>query len=128
MSVVCLGDFKMLTVKKYTTLYHPQTNRMVERLNHTSCQMLAYLKADDQISRDDMRLRASAAANNNVTKVTGLASNEVHIGQNPRLPVTILYGSVVKCHQSAKRDQRNYLELMRDRQERVYELVREEDR
>ena len=37
------------SVKEYTSSCHPQTNGMVERLNHTLCQMLAYLIADDQI-------------------------------------------------------------------------------
>ena len=32
-------------VKKFTSSYHPQTNGMVERLNHTLCQMLSYLIA-----------------------------------------------------------------------------------
>ena len=36
------------TVNKFTSSFHPQTNGMVERLNHTLCQMLSYLIADDQ--------------------------------------------------------------------------------
>ena len=39
-------------VKKFTSSYHPQTNEMVERLNHTLCQMLSYLIADDQKNWD----------------------------------------------------------------------------
>ena len=128
-SVVCRGVFKMLgSVKKYTSSYHPQTNGMVERLNHTLCQMLSYLIADDQKNWDEVLLHAIAAHNNNVSRGTGLAPNEVHIGRYPRLPMTILEGSGVKGHQSAKRDQLDYLELMRDRQVRAYRLIREEDR
>ena len=54
--------------------------------------------------------------------------NEVHIGRYPRLPMTILEGRGVKGHQGLKQDQLDYLELMRDRQVKAYELVKEEDR
>ena len=96
---------------------------MVERLNHTLCQMLSYLITDDQNNWDEMLLHAIAAHNSNVSRGTGLAPNEVHIGWYPRLPMTILESSSVKGHQSAKRDQLDYLELVRDRQARAYYLV-----
>ena len=73
-------------------------------------------------------LHRIAAHNNNVSRGIGFAPNEVHIGRYPRSPMTILEGSGLKGHQSAKRDQPGYLELMRDRQVRAYRLVREEDR
>ena len=90
--------------------------------------MLEYLIADDQNNWDDMLVRAIAAHNNNVKRGTGLAPNEVHIGRYPRLPMTILESSDVKSHQSEKRDYLDYLGLMRDRQVRAHNLVREEDR
>ena len=73
-------------------------------------------------------MHAVAAHNNNVSRGTGLAPNEVHIGRYPRLPMTILEGRGVKGHQGLKQDQLDYLELMRDRQVKAYELVKEEDR
>ena len=79
------------TVKKLTSSYHPQTNRMVKRPNHTLCQMLSYLIADDQKNWDEMLMHA-VAAHNNVSRGTGLVPNEVHIGRYPRLPMTILEG------------------------------------
>ena len=42
--------------------------------------------------------------------------------------MTILEGRGVKGHQDLKQDQLEYLELMRDRQTKAYELVKEEDR
>ena len=75
-----------------------------------------------------MLLHAIAAHNNNVSRGTGLAPNEVHIGRYPRLPMTILEGSGVKGHQSKKRYHLDYLGLMRDRQVRAYNLVRQENR
>ena len=39
-SKVCRGLFKMLvSMKRYTCSYHPRTNAMVERVNHTLSQM-----------------------------------------------------------------------------------------
>ena len=65
--------------KEIYKFYHPQTNGMVERLNHTLCQMLSYLIADDQKNWDEMLMHA-VAAHNNVSRGTWLAPNEVHIG------------------------------------------------
>lgn len=115
-------------VKKYTSSYHPQTNGMVERLNHTLCQMLSHLIADAQNNWDAMLSHAVSAHNNNVSRGTGLAPNEVHIGRYSRLPMTILEGRCVKGHQSLKKDQLEYLDFVRDRQIRAYDLVREEDK
>lgn len=126
---VAKGVYKMLgSVKKFTSSYHPQTNGMVERLNHTLCQMLSHLIADNQDNWDEMLLHAVAAHNNNVSRGTGLAPNLVHIGRYPRLPMTILEGRGASGNQGLKSDQLNYLNLMRDRQVKAYELVREEDR
>ena len=69
------------TVKKFTSSYHPQTNGMVERFNHTLCQMLSYLIPDVQKNWDGMLMHAVAAHNNSVSKGTGLAPNEVHFGR-----------------------------------------------
>ena len=71
-SVVCREVFKILgSVKKFMSSYHPQTNGMVDRLNHTLCQMLACLIAEDQTNWNDMLLHAIAARNNNVSRGTG---------------------------------------------------------
>ena len=43
-----------------------------------------------------------AAHNNSVSRGTGLAPSEVHIGRYPRLPMTILEGRGVKGHQGLK--------------------------
>ena len=88
------------------------------------------LIADDQKNRDEMLIYAVAAHNINVSRGTGIAPNEVHIGIYPRLPMTVLEGRGVKAHQGLKQDQLDCLKLMRDRQVRTYELliVKEEDR
>ena len=66
-----------------------------------------------------MLMHAVAAHNNNVSRGTGLAPNEVRIGIYPRLPMTILEGQGVR-DQGLKQDQLDYLELMRDTQVKAY--------
>ena len=127
-SAVCKAVYEMMgAVKRFTSSYHPQTNGMVERLNHTLCQMLSYLVVDNQSNWDESLPHAISAHNNNVSRGTGLAPNEVHIGRYPRMPMTILEGRGVRGHQGLKADQLDYLQLMRERQVKAYELVRQED-
>lgn len=76
-SQVCSDVFDMMgAAKRFTSSLHPQTNGMVERLNHTLLQMLSYLIDDDQGNWDEVLLHAVAAHDNNVSRDTGLALNE----------------------------------------------------
>ena len=65
-------------------------------------------------------ITASAAARE-------LAPNEAHIVRFIRLPVTILEGRGARSHQGLRRDQLDLLQLMRERQNKAYELVKNED-
>ena len=66
------------------------------------------------------------AYNNSVSAVTGLAPNEVYIGRLPRPPLTVFNRSYGGTHQDLDRDQLAYCDLARERQQRAYELVREQ--
>ena len=80
-STVCREIFRMLgAVKRVTSSAHAQTNGMVARLNHTLCQILSHLIANNQTNWDELLLHAIAAHNNSVSRGTGLAPNEVRIG------------------------------------------------
>ena len=57
---------------------------------------------------------------------TGLAFNEVHIGGLPRLPLDVFDRSYVRARQSFNRGYLAYCDLARERQQRAYELVREQ--
>ena len=128
MSTVCREIFRMLgAVKRFTSSAHAQTNGMVERLNHTLYQMLSHLIADNHTNWDELLLHAIAAHNNSVNRGTGLAPNEIHIGLYQRLPMTILERRGARDHQGLRRDHLDFLQLMRERQNRAYELVRKED-
>ena len=65
MSTVCREIFRMLgAVKRFNSSAHAQANGMVERLNHTLCQMLSHLIANNQTNWDELLLHAIAAHNN----------------------------------------------------------------
>ena len=100
-------------VKRFTSSAHAQTNGTVERLNHTLCQMLSHLIGENQTNWDELLLHAIATHNNTVSRGTGLAPNEVHIGRYPRLPITVLEGRSARGHEGLRRDQLDILQLMR---------------
>lgn len=103
---------------------------MVERPNHTLCQMLSHVVEDDQKNWDYILTHAVAAYNNNVNPGTdGLGSQQgAHRSIHPA------------THDHPGSTGRNrtpgpkagsvglYLNLMRDRQIKAYQLMREEDR
>ena len=125
---VAKGVYKMLgSVKKFTSSYHPQTNGMVERLNHTVCQMLSHLIADHQKDWDVMLGHVVSAHNNSVSRGTGLAPNQIHLGRYLRLPMTILEGREVPTGLGLKQEQLEFLKWVREQQMKAYELVRKED-
>ena len=117
----------LAAVKKFTSSAHAQTNGTVERLNYTLCQLLSHLIADNQTNWDELLLHAIAAHNNSVSRGMGLARNEVGTGRYPKLPMTILEGRSARGHQGLRRNQLDFLQLMRERQNRAYELVRKDD-
>ena len=90
--------------KLATNSYHPNCNGGVERVNHTMAQMLAMVVNERQDEWDLHLPHAEFACNNPVSAATGLASNEVHMGRLPRLPLTVFDRTGVVGHQSLARD------------------------
>ena len=119
--------YKLLGIHKLTTsAYHPSGNGGVERVNHTMAQMLDMVCNEHQNDWDVHVPHVEYAYNNSVSAATGLAPNEVHIGRLPRLPLTVFDRSYGGIHQNLDRDQLVYCDLARERQQRAYELVREQ--
>ena len=119
--------YKLLGIHKLTTsAYHPSGNGGVERVNHTMAQMLAMVCNEHQNDWDVHLPHVEYAYHNSVSAATGLAPNEVHIGRLPRLPLTVFDRSYGGTHQNLDRDQLAYCDLARERQQRAYELVREQ--
>ena len=119
--------YKLLRIHKFTTsAYHPSGNGGVERANHTMVQMLAMVCNEHQNDWDVHLPHVEDTYRNSVSAATGLAPNEVHIGRLPRLPLTVFDRSYGGTHQNLDRDQLAYCDLARERQQRAYELVREQ--
>ena len=119
--------YKLLGIHKLTTsVYHPSGNGGVERVNHTMAQMLAMVCNEHQNDWDVHLPHVEYAYNNSVSAATGLAPNEIHMGRLPRLPLAIFDRSYGGTHQNLDRDQLAYCDLARERQQRAYELVREQ--
>ena len=66
------------------------------------------------------------AYNNSVSAATGLVPNEVHIERLPRPPLAIFDRSYGGAHQNLDGDHLAYCDFVRERQQRAYELVREQ--
>ena len=119
--------YKLLGINKLTTsAYHPSGNGDVERVNHTMAQMLAMVGNEHQNDWDVRLPLVEYTYNNPVSAATGLAPNEVHIRRLPRPPLTVLDQSYGGAHQNLDRDQLAYCDLACERQQRAYELVREQ--
>ena len=126
-ALLATAVYKLLGIHKLTTsAYHPSGNGGVERVNHTMAQMLAMVCNEHQNDWDVHLPHDEYAYNNSVSATTGLAPNEVHMGRLPRLPLTVFDRSYGGMHQNLDRDQLAYCDLARERQQRAYELVREQ--
>ena len=88
--------------------------------------MLSMVCNEHQNNWDAHLLHVEYAYNNSISAATGLASNEVHIGRLPRLPLAVFDRSHGGAHQSLDRDHLVFCDLARERQQRAYELVREQ--
>ena len=119
--------YKLLGVHKLTTSAHyPSSNGGIERVNRTVAQMLAMFCNEYQNDWDTHFPHVEHAYNNFVSAATDLAPDEVHIGRSPRLPLTVFDRSYGGAHQSLDRDRLVYCDFARERQQRAYELVREQ--
>ena len=108
-----------------TTTFHPQINSGVERVNPCLAQLLSLVISEQQDDWDEWLPYVVQAYNNSVSAATGLAPNEIHLGRMPRLPMTIIDECVAKGHVGEKQDQLLYLDIVRERQQRAFELVQE---
>ena len=88
-------------------------------------QMLDMMVNELQNNWDEQLSHVEFANSNSVSAATGLAPNDVHTGRLPRLPLTIFERTAVADDQALVRDHFTYCDLVTDRQQRAYTIVRE---
>ena len=121
-----LAIYKLMRIRKIaTTAFHPKSNGGVERVNHSLAQMLFLVISEQQNDWDEWLPYVVQAYNISVNAATGLASNEIHLGRMPRLPMTVIDECVVEGHMGEKQDQLLYLDIVWERQQRAFEQVQE---
>ena len=115
----------MRICKIATTAFHPKSNDGLERVNHSLAQMLYLVNSEQQDDWAEWLPYVVQAYNNSVRAATGLAPNEIHLERMPRLPMTIIDESVVKGHTGEKQYQLLHLDIVREWQQRAFELVQD---
>ena len=117
-----------LGVHKLTTgAYSPSGNGGVDCVDHTMAKILAMVCNEHQSVWGAHLSQVEYAYNNPASAATGLASNEVYIGRLLRLPLAVFDRSYGWARQSLDHDYLTSCDPARERQQRAYKLVREQD-
>jgi len=98
------------TKLKTSTAYHPQTQGLTERANHTIIHTLKHYLESLYETWDDHLIAAEFAYNTSVHQGLGMTPFEAQYGFNPRAPLTLDAHSYLSSSKSAR-----YLENIRAR-------------
>ena len=85
--------------KSHTTPYHPMGNGAVERFNRTLGNMIRALPPKAKHRWPQLLRSLTFAYNATVHETTGFAPFQLMFGRTPRLPVDLLFGSVLQDDQ-----------------------------
>ncbi|KRZ69679.1 Transposon Ty3-G Gag-Pol polyprotein [Trichinella papuae] len=107
--------------KTRATVYHPQSDGLVERMNRTLLDMLAKTSIDHPEDWDVYLDRVLLAYRTSVHCTTGTTPSRVLFGRELRLPVDLMYGVPTDAQ---VRSAGEYVQHLRRDLERVYEVVR----
>ena len=71
----------------YSTVYHPQSNGMVERFNATFVPQVAKLQDRENNNWDEFLSLVAFAYNSGIQATTNYSPFQLQFGREPRLPV-----------------------------------------
>ena len=118
MSEIC----KLLgVIKTRTTPYHPQSDSLVERFNHTLLNMLSIVAKDQEQDWDLHLPLVMMAYRTSVQESTGATPFSLMFGREARLPIDVMFGPP-PGEESTSSSQ--YAFLLRQRLESAYHRVR----
>ena len=78
--------------KEYTTPYHPQTDGLVERFNHTLASMISMYVSNKQDDWDQWIPFVVFAYNSTMQSSLGETPHFLLYGQDPKLPIDVALG------------------------------------
>ena len=125
MSRVMKELLKLLQVAQLrTSVYHPQTDGLVERFNKTIKQMLKKCIAEDGKNWDQLLPHVLFAIREVPQASTGFSPFELLYGRRPR-GILDLAKEAWESHPSPHRTTIEHVELFRDRMAKVWPIVRD---
>lgn len=98
--------------KSHTTPYHPMGNGAVERFNRTLGSMIRALPPKAKHRWPQLLKSLTFSYNATVHETTGLAPFQLMFGRTPRLPVDLLFGSVLQDDNVVDYD--TYVQVLRN--------------
>ena len=111
--------------KTRTTGYHPESDGMVERYNHTLLSMLRMYAEDDQRKWDDSLPFVMMAYRASVHESTGKTPNEMMFGRNVTLPLDAVVASPAEeASESDMYDYDSYVDDLRERLRAAHDFAR----
>lgn len=96
--------------KSHTTPYHPMGNGVVERFNRTLGNMIRALPIAAKRRWPSLLKSLTFAYNCTIHETTGYAPFQLMFGRTPRLPVDVVFGSVLR--DSAVTDYDEYVKVL----------------